>query len=84
MEAAAVDNIMPVYHIQWDTQTNVSTIQMDNKLLHYLYNNFSPVVHFCTEYKRDIYSFQFDPNYGSAGPIYDWMIIKFNIGLFPC
>ena len=36
-EAAAVDNIMPIYHIQWDTQTNVSTLQMDNKLLHYLY-----------------------------------------------
>jgi hypothetical protein len=37
---------MPIYHIQWDTQTNVSTLQMDNKLLHYLYNNFGPVVHF--------------------------------------
>jgi hypothetical protein len=57
---------------------------MDNQLLHYLYNNFGPVVHFCTEYKRDIYTFRCHPNYGSAGPIYDWMIIKFNIGLYPC
>jgi hypothetical protein len=83
-EAAAVNNIMPIYHIQWDTQTDVSTLQMDNKLLHYLHNNFGPVVHFCTEYKRDIYTFRCHPNYGSAGPIYDWMTIKFNIGLFPC
>jgi hypothetical protein len=57
---------------------------MDNQLLHYLYNKFGPVVHFCTEYKCDIYRFQCHPNYGSAGPIYDWMIIKFIIGLFPC
>ncbi len=49
-EAAAVDNLMPIYQIQWDTQTDVSTLQMDNKLLHYLYNNFGPMVHFCTEY----------------------------------
>jgi hypothetical protein len=28
--------------------------------------------------------FRCHPNYGSDGPIYDWMIIKFNIGLFPC
>ena len=83
-EAAAVDNLMPVYHIQWDTQTDVSILQMDNQLLHYLYNNFGPVVHFCTEYKGDIYTFRCHPNYGSAGPIYDWMIIKFNIGLYPC
>jgi hypothetical protein len=83
-EAAAVDNIMSIYHIQWDTKTNVSTLQMDNKLLHYLHNKFGPVVHSCTEYKSDIYTFQCHPNYGSAGPIYDWMIIKFNIGLFPC
>jgi hypothetical protein len=75
---------MPIYHIQWDTETNVSTLQMDNKLLHYPYNSFGPVVHFCTEYKHDIYTFQCHPNYGSPGPIYDWMIIKFNIGLFPC
>jgi hypothetical protein len=53
-EAAAVNNIMPIYHIQWDTTTNVSTLQMDNKLLHDLYNNFGPMVYFCTEYKRDI------------------------------
>jgi hypothetical protein len=52
--------------------------------LAYLYNNFGPVVHFCTEYKCDIYTFQCHPNHGSAGPIYDWMNIKFNIGLFPC
>jgi hypothetical protein len=83
-EPASVDNLTPVYHIQWDTQTDVSTLQMNNQLLHYLYNNFGPMVHFCTEYKRDIYTFRCHPNYGSAGPIYDWMIIKFNIGLYPC
>ena len=66
-KAVAIDNIMPIYHIQWDTKTNVSTLQMDNKLLHYLYNKFGPVVHFCTEYKRDIYTFRCHPNYGSAG-----------------
>ena len=57
---------------------------MDHKLLHYLYNKFGAVVHFCTEYERDIYTFRCHSNYGSAGPIYHWMIIKFNIGLFPC
>jgi hypothetical protein len=57
---------------------------MDNKHLHYLYNTFGPVVLFCTEYKRDIYTFRCHPNYDSAGPIYDWMTIKFNIGLYPC
>ena len=56
---------------------------MDHKLLHYLYNKFGAVVHFCTEYERDIYTFRCHSNYGSAGPIYHWMIIKFNIGLFP-
>jgi hypothetical protein len=70
-EAAAVNNIMPIYHIKWDTKTDVSTFQMDNKILHYLYNNFGPVAHFCTEYKRDINTFRCHPNYGSAGPIYD-------------
>ncbi len=73
-EAAGVNNVIPIYHIQWDTKTNVSTLQMDNELLHYLYNNFGPMVHFCPEYKRDIYTFQCHPNYGSAGQIYDWMI----------
>jgi hypothetical protein len=56
-EVEGVDNIMPIYHIQWDTKTNVSTLQMDNELLHYLYYNFGPMVHFCTEYKHDIYTF---------------------------
>ena len=68
-------------HIQWDTKTDVSTLQMDNELLHYLYNKFGPMVHFCTEYKHDICTFQCHPNYGSAGTIHDWMIIKFNTGL---
>lgn len=75
---------MPTFHIQWDTKTDVSTLQMDSDLVCYLYNNFGPKVHFCTEYKRDIYTFRCHPNYGSAGPIYDWMIIKYDIGLFPC
>ncbi len=83
-EAAGIDNVMPFYHFQWVTKTDMSTLQMDNKLLHYLYNNFGPMVHFCTEYKRDIYTFQCHPNCGSTGLIYDWMIIKFNIGLPPC
>ncbi len=81
---AGVDNTMPFYHFQWDTKTNVSTSQMDNELLLYLYNNFGTMDHFCTEYKHDIYKFQCHPNYGSAGSIYDWMIIKYNSGLFPC
>ena len=82
--SAAIDKKMPIYQIQWDNKTDVSTLQMDNELLHYLYNEFGPVVHICTEYKGDIYTFRCHPNYGSAGSIYDWMIIKFNIWLFPC
>ncbi len=54
-KAVTVNNLMPVYHIQWDTQTDLSTLQLDNQLLKHLYNNFGPVVHFCIEYKRDIY-----------------------------
>jgi hypothetical protein len=70
-EGAGVNNIMPIFHFQWDTKTNVSTLQMDNAFFHYLDNNFGPMVHFCTEYKCDIYTFQCHQNYGSAGPIYD-------------
>ena len=83
-EVTAINNIMPIYHIQWDTKTNVSTLQMDNELLHYLYNKFCPMVHFWTEYKCDIYTFRCHPDYGSAGPIYDWMIYNSTLGLFPC
>ena len=53
-EAEGINNVMPFYHFQWVTKTDMSTLQMDNKLLHYLYNIFGPVVHFCPEYKRDI------------------------------
>ena len=38
-ETAAIDNIMPIYQIQWDTKTDVITLQMDNNLLRY---RFSP------------------------------------------
>ena len=55
---------------------------MDNELLHYLHNNFGPMVHFRTGYRGDIYTFRCHPNYGSAGPIYDWMIIKYITGLY--
>jgi hypothetical protein len=40
--------VKPTFHIKWDTKTYVSTLQMDNELLHYLYNNFGPTVDFCT------------------------------------
>ena len=59
-------------------------LQLDNSLLCYLYTPFGHTVNFCTECKRDIYTFRCHPSYGSAGPIFDWMIIKFNTGLFPC
>ena len=65
-------------------KTNVSKLRLDNSLLCYLYTQFGHTVNFCTEYKRDIYTFRCHPSYGSAGPIFDWLIIKFNTGLFPC
>ena len=65
-------------------QTNVSKLQLDISLLCYLYTLFGHTVNFCTEYKRDIYTFRCHPSYGSARPIFDWMIMKFDTGLFPC
>ena len=81
---ALATTMVPHFDIKWNTKTNVSKLQLDNSLLCYLYTQFGHTVNFCTEYKRDIYTFRCHPSYGSAGPIFDWMIIKFNTGLFPC
>ena len=78
------DDNVPHFDIKWNTKTNVSKLQLNNSLLCYLYTQFGHTVNFCTENKWDIYTFQCHPSYGSAGPIFDWMIIKFNTGLFPC
>ena len=65
------DNNVPHFDIKWNTKTNVSKLQLDNSLLCYLYTQFGHTVNFCTEYKRDIYTFRCNPSYGSAGPIFD-------------
>lgn len=76
-------NLLPVYKIHWKSRTDVKLLRMDIELVNYLCDNFGDTVKFCTEYKRDIYTFRCHPSYGSAGPIYDWMIIQYDTGLFP-
>jgi hypothetical protein len=77
-------NSVPTFDIHWDTQTDVHLMQVDILLLRYLHTTFGTPAHFCTQYKRDIYTFRCHPSFGSNGPLYDWMVIKFDTGLFPC
>ena len=81
---AEANNTAPSFEIHWDSKTDVHLMQVDIQLLRYLHTTFGTPVHFCTQYKRDIYTFRCHPSFGSTGPLYDWMVIKFDTGLFPC
>lgn len=80
----ASHNMQRKFQVKWSTQTNVNLMTVDIRLMHYLYDQFGPQVSFCTQYKRHIYTFRCHPAFNSGRPIYDWMIIKFTKGLFPC
>ena len=70
----------------WDTRTNLDLRKVPIELLRFLGNEFGNHVRFCTEYRRGIYTFRCHPCYQSDGPIFDWMLIRFE-GYdddFPC
>ena len=73
------------YEVKWDSRTDVKLLKVDIRLLQYLHDTFGPkVVSFCTQYQRHVNTFRCHPCFNSGGPIYDWMLIKFDKGLFPC
>ena len=75
------------YHnYDWDIQTNVGLMAVPIELLRFLGNEFGNHVWFCTIDKRDIYTLCCHPCYQSDGPIFDWMLVRFE-GYdeeFPC
>ena len=70
----------------WDTQPNVDLMIVPIELLRFLGNEFGNRVRFCTEYRQDIYTFRCHPCYQSDGPIFDWMLVRFEgyDDKFPC
>ena len=74
------------YTCIWDTQTDLALMSVSLGLLRFLGETFGNKVRMCTEFKRDVYTFRCHPCYQSDGPIYDWMLVKFEgyADTYPC
>jgi len=72
------------YTIDWKTKTNQSHMTLPQELMEYVVGMFGNSVSICTEFKRDNLVFRCHPKFQSYLPKYDWMLIRFDTGVFPC
>jgi hypothetical protein len=79
---------MYVYDECWHTSTDKSLLSLPKALQIFLCDTFGSTVRICTEFKRDVHTFRCHPCYQSDGPIFDWLLVQFNINntnvSFPC
>ena len=60
--------------IEWHTTTSLPTMGLPAGLPSFVDEHFGSPVSICTEYCHNGVIYRCHPNYGSAGPIYDWMM----------
>ena len=73
-----------ICEVQWISKTKEEYLTLPEALMEFMHKKFGREVHFCTEYRREEYTFRCHPAYQSNYPMYDWMIVRFDTGLFPC
>ena len=79
-----VDRVGKSFEVFWRTTTDVNRMHLPPPLLEYICSQYGDSVNICTEYVRDSLTFRCHPCYHSDGPIYDWMKVVFEEGVYPC